>query len=231
MEKTKILIIEDEWKMRNLIKVHLSARGEYEWFEAADGKDALELFRAHTFDLVILDIMLPGMDGWEICRNIRSFSAVPILMLTARSEVQDRVKGLQMGADDYLIKPFAPEELMARITALLRRSKAKEAQMTEIRIKELVISLEAREVKVNGQTVELTPKEYSLLLLLAQHPKNVFTRDHLLDILWENGEDRDLRTVDTHVKNLRVKLKRARLSFNPIKTVWGVGYRLGDADV
>lgn len=234
MEKYKILVVEDEWNMRNLIKIYLSSNEEYEIEEAAEGLEALEKIKEEFFDLIILDIMLPVIDGWEVCKRIREFSKVPILMLTARADINDRVRGLKMGADDYLVKPFAPEELSARVMALLRRVKiiknviSKEEQ---INIKDLNILPDSREVKIDKVSVDLTPKEYELLLLLARHPRGVFTREHLLNVIWGIDEDRDLRTVDTHVKNVREKLKRAKLSFNPIKTVWGVGYRFGETDV
>lgn len=228
----KILIVEDEWNMRNLIKIYLSARDEYEIHETSDGLKALEEVQENHFDLLILDIMLPELDGWEVCRQIREFSNIPILILTARTDVKDRVKGLHLGADDYLIKPFAPEELSARIAALLRRTDKsfQEHHREKVIMKDLIIYLDSREVKVRGRPVELTPKEYDLLLLLVENPKNVFTRDHLLNVIWKTGDERDLRTVDTHVKNVREKLKKALLSFNPVKTVWGIGYRFGEMD-
>lgn len=224
--KNKILVVDDEWNMRNLVKIYLS-KEHFEVDEARGGHEAIQMARQNSYDLLVLDIMLPDIDGWEVCSAIRQTKQVPILMLTARNDVQDRVRGLNLGADDYLVKPFAPEELVARINALLRRENVKKegTQGALLTFEDLLIDSESREVKVKEVFVELTPKEFDILYMVASQPKRVFTRDILLDTIWEPEDFRDLRTIDTHVKNVREKLRKAGLSYNPIKTVWGVGYK------
>ncbi|KAA0956087.1 response regulator transcription factor [Planococcus sp. ANT_H30] len=229
--KNKILVVDDEWNMRNLVKIYLS-KEHYQVDEARGGHEAIQMARQNSYDLLVLDIMLPDIDGWEVCSAIRQTTQVPILMLTARNDVQDRVRGLNIGADDYLVKPFAPEELVARVNALLRREKVKKegAQGVLVTFEDLLIDSESREVKVKSVSVELTPKEFDILYMAASQPKRVFTRDILLDTIWEPEDFRDLRTIDTHVKNVREKLRKAGLSYNPIKTVWGVGYKFNTQD-
>ncbi|KSU86291.1 DNA-binding response regulator [Priestia aryabhattai] len=224
-----ILIVEDEEYMLNLLKIHLS--DEYNITEAKDGQIALDYIENQVFDLVVLDIMLPHVDGWTVCERILKKGDTPIIMLTARSELYDKVKGLELGADDYLIKPFEFEELKARIKALLRRyDHIQKRDESNNQIKFLsgrfLIDNESRQLTVNNQLVELTAKEFSLLALLASQPQRVFTREILLDNIWEMYESRDLRTVDTHVKNVRIKLKKVEKEMNFIKTVWGIGYKL-----
>ncbi|KNH22894.1 transcriptional regulator [Priestia megaterium] len=224
-----ILIVEDEEYMLNLLKIHLS--DEYNITEAKDGQIALDYIENQVFDLVVLDIMLPHVDGWTVCERILKKGDTPIIMLTARSELYDKVKGLELGADDYLIKPFEFEELKARIKALLRRyDHIQKRDDSNNQIKFLngrfLIDNESRQLTVNNQLVELTAKEFSLLALLASQPQRVFTREILLDNIWEMYESRDLRTVDTHVKNIRIKLKKVEKEMNFIKTVWGIGYKL-----
>jgi two-component system, OmpR family, response regulator ResD len=230
MERKTILIVDDEWNMRNLLKIHLS--NEYKILEAASGKEAISLVNTSDIDVVVLDIMMPDMDGWEVCKRVREWSQVPVLMLTARGDIKDKVQGFQCGADDYLVKPFELEELSVRIQALLRRflhsNDYKENQT--IKVNDLLINKETREIEVNSVPVEFTPKEFDLLLLLVSHPKKVFTREHLLDQIWDRNEVLDIRTVDTHIKNMRVKLRRANLSFHPVKTVWGLGYKFEGPD-
>lgn len=229
--KNKILVVDDEWNMRNLVKIYLS-KEHFEVDEARGGHEAIQLARQNSYDLLVLDIMLPDIDGWEVCSAIRQTMQLPILMLTARNDVQDRVRGLNLGADDYLVKPFAPEELVARVNALLRREKGKKegSQVVLLTFEDLVIDSESREVKVKEVAVELTPKEFDILYMAASQPKRVFTRDILLDTIWEPEDFRDLRTIDTHVKNIREKLRKAGLAYNPIKTVWGVGYKFNIQD-
>ncbi|RLQ92795.1 response regulator transcription factor [Planomicrobium sp. Y74] len=229
--KNKILIVDDEFNMRNLVKIYLS-KEHFEVDEARGGHEAIQMARQNSYDLLILDIMLPDIDGWEVCSAVRQTKQMPILMLTARNDVQDRVRGLNLGADDYLVKPFAPEELVARINALLRRENVKKegAQGFLLTFEDLVIDSESREVKVKEVAVELTPKEFDILYIAASQPKRVFTRDILLDTIWEPEDFRDLRTIDTHVKNVREKLRKAGLAYNPIKTVWGVGYKFNIQD-
>lgn len=226
MEPCKLLIVDDEWNMRNLIKIYLK-KENVQLTEARDGKEALSLIEKERFDLILLDIMMPDLSGWEVCREVRKSKNIPILMLTARTDVKDIVRGLNEGADDYLTKPFAPEELIARVNALLRRTK-KAAETNEARslsFKNLVIDLESRIVLANGEPAGLTPKEFELLYLLAAHPKRVYTREMLIDRIWGPGHYRDDRTVDTHIKNIREKIRSKNLSYDPIQTVWGVGYQ------
>lgn len=231
MSKSSILVVDDEWNMRNLIKIYLKNNG-FEVRETGNGDDAVNLVRQEPFDLVILDIMMPGTDGWQVCQAIREFSHIPILMLTARSDTKEKVKGLNLGADDYLAKPFEPEELVARVSALIRRNtivqQAGAGLSRTIRFEGLSIDKEAREVTVGNHTVELTQKEFDLFSLLAEHPKRVYTRLMLLDVVWGPDYLGDMRTVDTHIKNIREKVQRAGLPYNPIQTVWGVGYKFND---
>ncbi|ASK61337.1 DNA-binding response regulator [Virgibacillus phasianinus] len=225
--KSRILVVDDEWNMRNLIKIYLTKENA-QIDEAKDGNEALKMVEERPYDLMVLDIMLPDIDGWEVCSRIRKTKQMPILMLTARSDVKDRVQGLTIGADDYLVKPFAPEELAARVNALLRRNTIKNMETEHtLRFEGILINSENREVLVNGVSIELTPKEFDILSTVAKQPKRVFTREIVLDKIWFQHEFRDLRAVDTHVKNIREKLRKAGLPYNPIKTVWGVGYKFG----
>lgn len=225
LEKPRLLIVDDEWNMRNLIKIYL--RQEHiELVEAQNGREALILIEDQRFDLIILDIMMPDMDGWEVCRTIRKQSNIPILMLTARTDVEDIVRGLSEGADDYVTKPFAPEELIARVNALLRRTTLNTVEENQqLLFKDLTFDLDAKVVTVKGKPARLTPKEFELLYLLASHPNRVFTRDILLNRIWGPEHIRDDRTVDTHVKNIREKIRKKHLSYDPIQTIWGVGYQ------
>ncbi|MBL0385584.1 response regulator transcription factor [Tumebacillus sp. ITR2] len=227
-----ILVVDDERQMRALIRSALETEGR-EIIEAASGEEALSLVHRTHFDLIILDIMMPGSDGWEVCSRVREHCNVPILFLSARNETRDKVRGLRIGADDYLTKPFDLEELAARVHALLRRSVAESidsADNEEIHLHELTILQESREVKVDGRQVAFTPKEFDLLMLLSRNPKKAFTRDNLLQQVWGLDFHGDIRTVDQHVKNIREKLKRGGCTFNPIKTVWGIGYQMQGKD-
>lgn len=227
--QSRILIVDDEWNMRNLVKIYLSNENAL-IEEASDGNGALQMVANNSYDLMVLDIMLPDIDGWEVCARIRSTNQMPILMLTARSDVKDRVQGLNLGADDYLVKPFAPEELVARVHALLRRYKSKETNNAVLHFERLAINSEHREVMVNDASIALTPKEFDILFAVAEQPRRVFTREIILDKIWSQNEFRDLRAVDTHVKNVREKLRKAGLPYNPIKTVWGVGYKFSSPE-
>lgn len=224
--KDKILIVDDERNMRNLIRIHLS-KSDVDIEEAESGQEALEMVSKKDYCLIILDIMLPDINGWEVCKIVRETKDIPILMLTARSDIKDRVHGLNIGADDYLTKPFAPEELVARVAAMIRRQKMihKEAETSTLYFEDLSINIESRTVKIKDRPIELTPKEFDILYLIANQPKRVFTREIILDKIWSVNEFRDSRAVDTHVKNIREKLRRSGLTYNPIKTIWGVGYR------
>lgn len=229
--KHKVLVVDDEWNMRNLIKIYLE-KEDFQVDEASGGYEAIQMARQNPYELLVLDIMLPDIDGWEVCSSIRKVKQIPILMLTARNDVQDRVRGLNLGADDYLVKPFAPEELVARVHALLRREKVKIEGISDalLTYEDLSIDSTSREVLVIGKSIELTPKEFDILYLVASQPKRVYTREILLDQIWESEDFHDFRTIDTHVKNVRQKLRKAGLSYNPIKTIWGVGYKFNTSE-
>ncbi|MGG0177661.1 response regulator transcription factor [Gottfriedia acidiceleris] len=225
-----ILVVEDEMYMVNLLNIHLS--NEYKVINAKDGAVALQYINESLYDLIILDIMLPYVDGWKLCEKIREKGGTPILMLTARTELSDKVRGLEIGADDYLVKPFEFDELKARVKALIRRSRQNKISNSP-ETKEIILfegmfrlDLESRQLYINSQFVELTAKEFNLLSLLASSSSRVFTRDVLLDQIWDDYEIRDLRIVDTHIKNIRIKMKKVEKDVKFIKTIWGVGYSL-----
>lgn len=219
-----ILVADDEKDMILLLTSYLTAH-DYSVFPAANGREALGVLRKEPIDLVLLDIMMPVMDGLEAAKEIRTFSDVPIIMLTAKGSEDDRVIGLKIGADDYVVKPFSPKELLARIEAALRRSKGYRspgADSQMITHEGLSIDLKGHVVKVDGATVNLTRKEFLILALLVQNRGQVFSREQLLDKVWGFESEGTARTVDTHIKTLRLKLKTA----GPyIGTVWGVGYK------
>jgi len=227
MQKIHLLVVDDEWNMRNLLRIYLTKNG-FQVTEASNGREALKLIEQIPFDLILLDIMMPDMDGWEVCKRVRETKQTPILMLTARTETKDKVHGLTMGADDYLVKPFEPEELIARVFAVLRRSSLIEpaAVITKtVSHHDLNIDPEARQVLVKDRSIEFTPKEFDLLYFLADNPNRAFTREVLLEQVWGTDYFGDIRTVDTHIKNVREKVRKAELSYSPIQTVWGVGYK------
>ena len=226
MNKLQVLIIDDEWNVRNLLRIYL-AKNDFEVKEARNGYEGVQMADQHSFDLIILDVMMPDLDGWEVCRKIRETKTTPILMLTARTESKDKVKGLTIGADDYLVKPFDSDELMARVFALLRRSKISHSTTVHnvIAHADLTIDPDGRQVLVKEKLVEFTPKEFELLLVLAEQPRRAFERETLLQKVWGSDYFGDFRTVDTHVKNIREKVRKAGLSYNPIQTIWGVGYK------
>lgn len=220
----RILIIDDEPRIRDLLRKYLAAEG-FVVGEVVDGEAAVTEVRSGQWDLVILDIMLPKKDGWEVCREIRKTSEVPVLMLTARGDEVDRVLGLELGADDYIVKPFSPREVVARVKAVLRRIKKGAAPERLLSFAGVVIEPEARTVTVNGALLALTPKEFDLLLTLARAPGRVFRREELLKLVWGYDFYGDSRTVDTHITRLREKLNQAGAP-PLITTVWGVGYKL-----
>jgi DNA-binding response OmpR family regulator len=222
---SKILVVDDENHILELARLYLTREG-YEVEGLGDGAQAVIRFGQLKPDLVILDIMLPGSDGLTICKEIRKQSQVPIIMLTARDEVTDKVVGLEVGADDYLTKPFHPQELVARAKALLRRAKIEPDQPKLIRAGNLEVDLERHEVRFGKERVQLRPKEFDLLTLLARHPGRVFQRSELLDLVWGYDFPGYTRTVDVHVQQLREKLAAAKVTEPSIETVWGVGYRL-----
>lgn len=219
-----ILVVDDEQSVGEILRLYLEREG-FAVTVVQDGEAALEAVQRHSFDLILLDLMLPKKDGWTVCREIRSFSSIPIIMLTARGEEVDRILGLELGADDYVPKPFSPREVVARVKAVLRRSKAQKNEKHQmIDFGPLHIDYEARKVLVHGNPVNLTPKEFELLYLLALHPERVFTREKLLEEIWGYDFLGDTRTVDTHIKRIREKLEEAGAP--PfIKTVWGLGYK------
>lgn len=233
----KILIIEDEEGIIHLLNLYLRDAG-YDVVIARDGADGLALHACEHPDLLILDIMLPAIDGFEVCRRIRTWSKTPILMLTARSSEDDRIQGLELGADDYLVKPFSPRELVSRVRAILRRASSSEskdasassllssapADVTVLRFSGLNIDISARRVEVNDTEIFLTPTEFDLLALLAQSPGRVFTREILMNKVWGYDYLGDGHTIDVHISALRKKLE-ANTERRYITTVWRVGYR------
>ena len=223
MAKT-ILIVDDEEKIAELLRLYLEKEG-YNTVIAHDGGEAVTLFRAKGPDLVLLDIMLPVMDGWAVCRTIRAESQVPIIMLTAKSETIDKVSGLKMGADDYIAKPFEAKEVLARVEAVLRRAGGEKTEKPrKLTFDKLVIDLDAFELVVDGKRMDAPPKEMELLYHLASSPNRVYTRNQLLDEVWGFDYFGDSRTVDVHIKRLREKLEGVSDQWN-LKTVWGVGYK------
>ena len=238
----KILVIEDEANITQVIRLYLEQAG-YTVLMASDGIAGIELHAREQPDLVILDLMLPGLDGMEVCRRIRNWANTPILMLTARQGEEDRIAGLEAGADDYLVKPFSPRELVSRVKAILRRSSttisgSQETRTTheeaspspstsseELRFGGLIINIPARRVIANGKQISLTVKEFDLLVALASAPDRVFTREALLNQVWGYSYLGDGRTVDVHIGTLRKKLEAAPGIPHHIQTVWGVGYK------
>lgn len=228
LSKLQVLIVDDEWNMRNLLRIYLKKEG-FATMEAATGQEALSLIRQHSFNMILLDVMMPDMDGWQVCKVIRETSTVPVLMLTARTDTKDKVKGLDIGADDYLTKPFEPEELLARIYSLLRRSTlspvAKPNDTVVLDFPGLRIFPEAREVFIKDTAVVFTLKEFDLLTMLAQNKQRAFTREELVERLWGNEYGGETRVIDTHIKNIREKILSSGLSYSPIQTIWGLGYK------
>ena len=222
----KVLIIDDEEKIRKVIKMYFCKEG-YEVVEASNGYEALDKIACASFDLAILDIMMPGADGFTVCKEIREKSSLPIIMLTAREAESDRVLGLELGADDYVVKPFSPRELVARAKAVLRRTGGAGTKGSDKAIvyQDIEINSETREAKVLGQPLKLTVKEFNLLWLMAGNPGRAFTRDELLERIWGYDYYGDTRTVDTHINRLREKLSVIPGCPSIIKTVWGVGYK------
>src|SRR6058998_3384032 len=221
----KILVVDDEKHIVELARLYLSREG-YDVEGVGDGTQALTRFAQLKPDLVVLDIMLPGTDGLTICKEIRKTSQVPIIMLTARDEVTDKVVGLEVGADDYLTKPFHPQELVARAKALLRRARSEPDQPKLIRAGKLEIDIERHEVRFESERLQFRPKEFDLIALLPRHPGRVFQRSELLDLVWGYDFPGYTRTVDVHVQQVREKLAGAKVTDSSIQTVWGVGYRL-----
>lgn len=221
--KSKILVVDDDINICELVRLYFEKEG-YEVMTVYNGKKGIEAFSAFAPNIVVLDIMLPGADGWQVCREIRKSSNIPIIMLTAKGETFDKVLGLELGADDYMVKPFEPKELVARVKAVLRRYEHKDFDSQEVIYPNLVVNRSNYTVKLNGKDMELPPKELELLFFLASNPNKVFTREQLLEHVWGFDFYGDSRTVDVHVKRLREKIDLPNQIWQ-LKTVWGVGYK------
>lgn len=225
MALQKILIVDDDTNICELLRLYLEKDG-FETVVANDGEQAVSIAQRSNPDLILLDIMLPKLDGWQVCREIRKTSDTPIIMLTAKGETFDKILGLELGADDYVSKPFDAKEVIARIKAVLRRSsdKSKSEAVKEVSFDKLVINLTNYELVVNGERIDTPPKELELVFHLASNPNRVYTRDQLLDEVWGFDYYGDSRTVDVHIKRLREKLENISDEWS-LKTVWGVGYK------
>ena len=226
MSMGKIMVADDDSNICELLRLYLEKEG-FTVTLAHDGEAAVEQFFADAPDLVLLDIMMPKLDGWQVCREIRKKSNTPIIMLTAKGETFDKVLGLELGADDYVVKPFDTKEIVARIKAVLRRSAASgspAAEVKEVSYDKLAVNMTRYELKVDGKVVDTPPKELELLFHLASNPNRVYTRDQLLDEVWGFEYYGDSRTVDVHIKRLREKLEGVSDQWS-LKTVWGVGYK------
>ena len=222
VQSQKIIVVDDDAHIGQLVKLYLEKEG-YQVRHYLNGADTLSAFKSDPPHLLILDIMLPGMDGWQICREVRKISDIPIIMLTAKGETFDKVLGLELGADDYIVKPFDPKELVARVKAVLRRARHGNSDK-EVVYPNLAINISNYTVTYYGESIQLTPKELELLFFLASHPNKVFTREQLLEQVWGFDFYGDSRTVDVHVKRLREKIPGSDDNCQ-IKTVWGVGYK------
>ena len=225
MALDKVLIVDDDKNICDLLRLYLEKEG-YSVILSHDGEEAVVKFNALKPDIVLLDVMLPGLDGWQVCREIRKKSNIPILMITAKSDTFDKVLGLELGADDYIVKPFDSKEVIARIKALVRRTGQSPAEMEvrEVRYDKLSVNMTRYELKVDGKVVDAPPKELELLFYLASNPNRVYTRDQLLDEVWGFEYYGDSRTIDVHIKRLREKLEGVSDKWE-LKTVWGVGYK------
>ena len=220
----KVLVVDDDSNICEFLRLYLEKDG-YEVIIANDGQMAIEEFQKHNPIIILLDIMMPKLDGWQVCREIRKTSKVPMIMLTAKGEVFDKILGLELGADDYVVKPFDAKEVLARIKAVLRRATPTEdTAVKEVKFDKLLINLTNYEMIVDGKKVDTPPKELELIFHLASNPNRVYTRDQLLDEVWDFEYYGDSRTVDVHVKRLREKLEGISDTWS-LKTVWGVGYK------
>jgi DNA-binding response OmpR family regulator len=226
MTVTRVLVVDDEPTVREVVAGYLRRDG-HEVSEAADGTTALELVDRDHPDLIVLDMMLPGVNGLDVLRRVRTTSDVPVIMLTARSEESDRVAGLELGADDYVVKPFSPRELAARVNGVLRRTSGRQAAAPgPIVFGELTIEPLSRQVTLEGRNVEMTPKEFDVLAFLASSPRQVFSRAQLLESVWQSSPEwQDPATVTVHVRRIRNKIEADPETLRWITTVWGVGYR------
>ncbi|MEZ7872825.1 MAG: response regulator transcription factor [Eubacteriales bacterium] len=222
--KQVIMVVDDDENIAQLVRLYLEKEG-FEVVSFSRGDSALTAFKSNPPALLLLDIMLPGMDGWQVCRAIRQISSIPIIMLSAKDETFDKVLGLELGADDYITKPFDPKELIARVKAVLRRGQPEQQDNDMLSFPGLTISLSRYEVLYQGKQAEMPPKEIELFYFLASHPNTVFTREQLLEKVWGFDYFGDSRTVDVHVKRLREKLTDCEELGWSIKTVWSVGYK------
>lgn len=221
----KILVVDDEFAMRQLLRLYLQQEN-YVVEEAENGREAYEKILKNDYDLMILDVMMPMMDGWQTLEEVRKVTDIPIIMLTAKGSVKDKVTGLTRGADDYLVKPFEEEELLARVQALLRRTHPNDNNEEVLKYEGIILKLAARDVTYMGKKINLTHTEFDLLTQLIKHRGKVLSRDQLVELIWGieyMGED---RTIDSHIKNLRDKLKLAGVKQSIVKTVWGIGYKV-----
>lgn len=225
MTNAKILIADDDRNICELLKIYLEKEG-CNVVLAGNGEEALSKFEEEEPDILLLDVMMPRLDGWQVCRELRKKSEVPIIMITAKGETFDKVLGLELGADDYVVKPFEPKEIVARVKAVLRRTGKANAEndKKEVSYDKLTVNMTKYELKVDGKVVDTPPKELELLFHLASNPNRVYTRDQLLDEVWGFDYYGDSRTVDVHVKRLREKLEGVSEQWS-LKTVWGVGYK------
>ncbi|MCI9324163.1 MAG: response regulator transcription factor [Lachnospiraceae bacterium] len=222
MERRKILVVDDESRMRKLVKDFL-VKSNYDVLEAEDGEQAVDLFfREKGISLVVLDVMMPRMDGWQVCKEIRAYSQVPIIMLTARGDEQDELQGFKLGVDEYISKPFSPKILVARIEAVLRRAQA-DTQEGRLSCGGILIDKAAHQVEIDGQPVELSYKEFELLTYFVENRGIALSREKILNNVWNYDYFGDARTIDTHVKKLRSKMGARG---DMIKTIWGMGYKL-----
>ena len=230
MTNAKILIADDDRNICELLKIYLEKEG-CNVVLAGDGEEALSKFEAEEPDIILLDVMMPRLDGWQVCRELRKKSDCPIIMITAKGETFDKVLGLELGADDYVVKPFEPKEIVARVKAVLRRTGKANAEndKKEVSFDKLTVNMTKYELKVDGKVIDTPPKELELLFHLASNPNRVYTRDQLLDEVWGFEYYGDSRTVDVHVKRLREKLEGVSEKCS-LKTVWGVGYKFETKD-
>lgn len=226
MDRLKILVVDDESRMRKLVSDFLT-RSNYEVLEAADGAEALDIFyREKDIALIILDVMMPKLDGWQVCREIRTSSKVPIIMLTARGDEQDELQGFGLGVDEYIVKPFSPKILVARVEAILRRSGQTDKEEV-INFAGILLDKAAHRVIIDGEDVELSYKEFELLAYFLENKGLALSREKILNNVWNYDYFGDARTIDTHVKKLRSKLREKG---NLIQTVWGIGYKLSEGE-
>ncbi|MBQ2944469.1 MAG: response regulator transcription factor [Ruminococcus sp.] len=224
MTTYKVLVVDDDTNISTLLRLYLEKEG-FEVFTADDGEEALSVFEKAQPDLILLDIMLPKLDGWQVCREIRKTSQCPIIMITAKSETFDKVLGLELGADDYIVKPFENKEVVARVRAVLRRTSTGESsQIKEVKFDNLVINLTNYELKVKGELISTPPKELELLYHLASNPNQMFSRDQLLDEVWGFDYCGESRTIDVHIKRIREKIDGASDKWE-LRTVWARGYK------